>query len=66
MHLSELKQVTNNETGKVFYYVMICGIWTRVGKDDYDQRIASASRQDSFQTIMAGKYTYQFSTCYYK
>lgn len=66
MYLSELKKVTNNESGNTFFYVLICGVWTRISKDDYDQRIARASRQDSFQTVMAGKYVYQFSTCYYK
>ena len=45
---SELMRCENKKSGKTFYYVEICGVFTRISKEEYYKRYNEA---DGFELV---------------
>ncbi len=64
-YYSSLKTTTNKMTGKIYYYVKKCDVFTRISKGEYWERSEWAIRSDGFLTTSNSKFTYQFKTIYF-
>jgi hypothetical protein len=64
IYTSDLRNTINTTTGKVFYYIRICGVWCRVSKSDYFKRDKEAFRCDCFMTIRKGNLITNIKTIY--
>ena len=64
-YMSRLKTTTNNTTGKTFYYVEKCDVFSRISKAEYYERDQGAIRSDCFLTQGKGNHTYQYKTIYF-
>lgn len=61
---SSLKTMHNTLTGKTYYYVKVCGAWSRISKAAYDRRDDAKARQDCFLTIRNGHMVHNFKEIY--
>lgn len=62
MYISELRETISN--GKTFYYVRKCGVFSRISKKEYQSRVDSSFRSDTFYTILLKNKVQQHKTIY--
>lgn len=63
---SELMRCTNNETGKVTYYVSKCDVFSRISKEDYNKRYDEADEFLCVYQRTTGKFTRRYITAIYE
>lgn len=54
IYCSQLKTVKNSKTDKIRYFIKKCSVWSRVSKQDYNDRSEESYRSDCFLTQIKG------------
>lgn len=63
---SELMICETLATGRLTYYVAICGTFRRISKAEYDKRYQSADGLDCIYTVAKRHYRRQYCTVRYE
>lgn len=59
---SELLRTVNSESGKTYFYIKKCNEFTRISKEEYNERYDSSDGVSCLFTDIKGKFTRHYTT----
>ncbi|WOZ57575.1 hypothetical protein [Pseudomonas phage vB_PseuGesM_254] len=64
-HTSDIMTVENRKTGKISYYLSVCGVWRKESQQDQRKRVREAQSCCNMVTTIDKKYIRHYTTLNY-
>lgn len=65
IYYSEVKRTVNTKTGKTRYYVKKCGVFSRIGRAEYEKRYDEATGLSCLWNKLVGDSNHCYTTLIY-